>query len=213
MLALFDLDNTLIDRAAAFRRWCEWFLGVRGIDAAGALEWMIETDDDGYLPKATYFALLRERLGLPDSVEDLLDGYQQRVADHVSIEPVVMQALVRLRSAGWRIGIVTNGMVTQERKIEAVGLDQLIDGLAVSDIEGVAKPDRRIFERAAARAGGSLEAAWMVGDHAEYDIVAAAALGCRTVWIHRGRGWPTALPAPDAVCDDAAEAVEVILAG
>jgi beta-phosphoglucomutase-like phosphatase (HAD superfamily) len=40
-LAIFDLDNTLVDRMAAFRSWAEWFAGQHGLDPAHAVSRMI----------------------------------------------------------------------------------------------------------------------------------------------------------------------------
>lgn len=42
-LLLCDLDDTVLDRAATFRRWVEGFLARRGLDPAGA-GWLIEQD-------------------------------------------------------------------------------------------------------------------------------------------------------------------------
>ncbi|MFF5172397.1 hypothetical protein ACFY3U_07165 [Micromonospora sp. NPDC000089] len=50
-LALFDLDNTLVDRSAAFRRWAAEFCADRHLPD-DALAWLIATDRDGGPPPA-----------------------------------------------------------------------------------------------------------------------------------------------------------------
>ncbi|GIH64336.1 HAD family hydrolase [Microbispora siamensis] len=68
--------------------------------------------------------------------------------------------LARLRTAGWRVAIVTNGRAdNQLGKIRRIGLDEVVDGWAVSEAEGVRKPDRGLFEIAATRAGAHRGAA------------------------------------------------------
>ncbi|MFI6811893.1 HAD family hydrolase [Nonomuraea sp. NPDC050328] len=51
-----------------------------------------------------------------------------------------------------------------------------------SGLEGVRKPDPRLFELAAQRCGGG----WMVGDDLTADIQGAAAAGLRTIWVDHG---------------------------
>lgn len=53
--------------------------------------------------------------------------------------------------------------------------------------EGVRKPDRRLFEIAAARCGVSaVDGGWMVGDSLVKDIGGGRAAGLRTVWVNAG---------------------------
>src|SRR5580698_7657056 len=46
-LALFDLDNTLVDRQATYRRWAVSFAGTRDLDEE-AIDWLCEVDNDGF---------------------------------------------------------------------------------------------------------------------------------------------------------------------
>ena len=59
--------------------------------------------------------------------------------------------------------------------------------------EGVAKPDKRIFEIALERAECKPEEAAMVGDRLDNDIVPANAIGMFTIWIKQGN-WKDACP-------------------
>ncbi|MEU8945574.1 HAD hydrolase-like protein [Streptomyces sp. NPDC048489] len=52
------------------------------------------------------------------------------------------------------------------------------------------KPERRLFEAAAAECGALLSAGgWMVGDNPETDMDGARAAGLRTLWVANGREW------------------------
>jgi HAD superfamily hydrolase (TIGR01549 family) len=134
-------------------------------------------------PKGEVFRVLIERLGLPVSAEDVWRDYRSQMPSLVSVADGDRQALIDLRSAGWTLGILTNGTVdNQEGKIRRTGLDLLVDGWVVSEAVGVRKPLPAIFDALAANLGCDLEG-WMVGDSLDDDIAGGAAVGLRTVWI------------------------------
>lgn len=209
-LALFDLDNTLADRNAAFGRWLDGFMAEHGI--AGELRpWLAQTDGDGFVPRPVFLARVKERLGLPASVDSLLEAYDAAYPACYVREEASLAALERLRAAGWRVGIVRNGRTSQQRsKGMRTGLVGVVDAFCVSEELGLRKPDRRIFEEAARRCGAPL-AGWMVGDSPEADVAGGTAAGLRTVWLTRGREWDAALPPPDAAVTTVGEGVTVLL--
>ena len=55
--------------------------------------------------------------------------------------------------------------------MEKFGIRKYIDVIVASAEEGVAKPDRRMFEIALERANCSANQAVMIGDRIDYDIV------------------------------------------
>lgn len=193
-----------------FRSWARSFLAREGIDDPGALGWLVEADGDGYTPKRALFELVRLRWGLDRAADELVEQYQAEYAGHVRLGDEIAIALRVLRDAGCRLGIVTNGAPSQVDKIERCGLAALVDGWAISETEGVAKPDRRLFELAASRAGGSLDGAWMVGDHPVYDVGGGRDAGCTTVWVHRDRTWELTSYRPDHIVTTAAEVVTLV---
>ena len=214
-LALFDLDNTLVDRSDAFRRWAVDFADAHDAenDRDVAVAWLVERDGDGYVSRTDFWTAVREHYGLAAPVPDLVAQYTVRYPGYVTVEPGVKDAVTRLRVAGWRIAVVTNGRDEAQRaKVTRSGLDAHVDATIVSEGIGIAKPDPRIFALAAETVGASLKGGWMVGDHAENDIVGGAEVGLRTVWIRRGRDWPDGLTLPDMIVDDIPAAVDHILA-
>ena len=84
--------------------------------------------------------------------------------------------------------------------------------MVVSETVGVAKPDPEIFRIAARVAGDTLEGAWMIGDAAESDIAGAVAAGLRSVWLRRGRAYPSDMVPPTRSADSFAEAVGIVIA-
>ncbi|MEV8636989.1 HAD family hydrolase [Streptosporangium sp. NPDC051023] len=209
-LALFDLDNTLIDLDAAFRVWAEEFAAERALTAE-AVDWLIALDQSCLPHREVFFGKVRERFGLPDPVEELWAAYRRRMPHLVHCRPEVVTGLTELRAAGWRVGIVTNGTAdNQLGKIQRTGLAEVVDGYALSGIEGIRKPETGLFEIAARRCGASLtEEGWMVGDHLTKDIAGGRAAGLRTIWVDRG-AHPDDANQADHVVTDVIEAIAIL---
>ena len=202
-LALFDLDDTLVALKPAFRRFAADFARRRELPADA--EERLVAAWDPYQRRDEFFARVRERYGLAESVEHLWRGYRRGMPEFVELRAEVRDGLVALWSAGWRLGIVTNGEAdNQLGKVERTGLDQLVDSVAVSGVLGVRKPDPEIFRIAAEGAGcGLADGGWMVGDNAQADVGGGAAVGLRTVWVD-GKG-ETAPGAATIVVKDVVE--------
>jgi putative hydrolase of the HAD superfamily len=207
-LALFDLDNTLVDRQTAFG------------DAIAALclehgygpvveQWLRSELADRARPKD--FARLRAAFGLAEPAEWLWQQYVDLMASAVTCRPGVLTGLVHLREAGWTIGVVTNGASDMQRaKLHRTGIGELVDGVAVSGDMEIRKPDRKLFELAAARCDTPLHGGWMVGDNPAGDIGGGRRAGLRTIWL-RGRPWPDGLPPADHDVDDVTDAMTILL--
>jgi putative hydrolase of the HAD superfamily len=205
---LFDLDNTLADREAAFRRWATAFLGDR--DLPDVVADMVAIDGDGMAPRSELFSWLRTTFALNDSTEQLVEEYREQYPSYFDVSSATFDALAQLREAGWRIGIVTNGAPSQQRKLEVTGLLGVVDGVCISAEVGVNKPDPAIFHEAARRCGVALDG-WMVGDSAPADIAGGINCQLRTVWITRGRTWSETNFAPTAQASTISDAVQILL--
>ena len=208
-LALFDLDNTLLDRAGAFRRWTNDFVERNGYPE-DAVATIIELDEEGYKRRPQFFADLRAAFSLTPSVEELQANYDERYPSFFRVEESTVESLRRLRSLGWKIVVVTNGAPTQWNKLNATKLTGEVDAVCISAELDIWKPNPGIFEEAARRCGVALDG-WMVGDSASADIVGGHNVGLRTIWMHRGQSWDEELPPPTATAASIAEAVDHIL--
>jgi len=208
-LVLFDLDNTLIDRAHLFGEWATSFAARHRLEA-GAVQWIVDRDGDGVVPREELFAAVRDRFGIAVPAADLVEAYRDDQVGSVRPDVDVLAALEALRRAGCRVGVVTNGGPDQRAKMDRAGLTPAIDGCCVSHELGAPKPSPRIFEEAAQRCGSSLSG-WMVGDSPLADIQGGQGVGLRTVWMTRGRTWPAHDFRPDHREDSVTGAVEHIL--
>ncbi|MCO1593610.1 HAD family hydrolase [Micromonospora sp. RHAY321] len=212
-LALFDLDNTLIDRQAAFHAWAEEFVTDLGLDDK-ALTWLIFADAHTSGPRGPFFAAVRNEFDLTQPPEDLWQQYRRRMPELVSCRAENLAALRQLRSAGWRIGIVTNGMTdNQKGKIQRTGLDALTDAWCISDEVGIRKPDPAIFQIIAQRCGTSTEhGGWMIGDDLTLDIAGGHGAGLHTIWLHPTRSPHKFVdPPPDFTTATVTDAVQILL--
>ncbi|MER6300805.1 HAD-IA family hydrolase [Kitasatospora sp. NPDC001539] len=216
-LLLFDLDNTLLPRDAAFRAWAKDFLSEHRLPP-GDLDWFVTLDGSGYVPRSTVLSAVRRRYGLDASVEFLLAHFRRGINSHIHCPPRHVEALRAARAAGWTLGIVSNGGTRpQLEKIRRTGLGSLVDGWVISEEADCVKPDPLIFEIAAQRCGvrpsGDWQAhTWMVGDHAPADIAGAELAGLRSVWLHHGRPWAENGYRPTLKAAGLPEAVGLVLA-
>lgn len=209
-LALFDLDGTLTDRDLLFREWAASFSARHRLPKE-AIELLVEQDADGYGDKAEMFAAVVEHFGARLRVSSEIDAFFGDFVARHRVTDLVRASLEKLRTAGWRIGIVTNGSPTQLDKIDVAGLGEPVDGVAVSGVEGVRKPHWEVFAIAASRAGGSLEGGWIVGDNPEADIRGGADAGMTTVWLPLGRSWPLTGLHPDHTAESVPDAIALML--
>jgi REG-2-like HAD superfamily hydrolase len=132
-----------------------------------------------------YTTLLAE-LGLP-----LGDGLKQAVYEtftdlaNYRLFPDVLATLERLQTAGLALGVVSNFEEWLERLLESLGVTRFFGVRVISGVEGVEKPDRRIFLLALDRTGVLPEESVYVGDSPSFDIEPARAVGMFAVLIDR----------------------------
>lgn len=103
--------------------------------------------------------------------------------------PDAAPCLERLKSAGFRLAVVSNWDRTLHQALRYSQLDGYFEFALASLEEGTEKPNPRIFEVALARLGLSPEEAVHVGDHLVDDIEGARNAGIRP--IHLDRSGPT----------------------
>lgn len=203
---LFDLDDTLHDRTQAGRlraaRWVDQYLPTNSPEErAESIEWLIALDNGGYGSKAEILRRLQERNpALGWNIGTFTQMFVEALFEHMTLTEDAEPLLGSLRANGIPWGIVTNGSPTQRDKVIHLGLDGLTNCVFVSGEFGSKKPDRRIFDAAAACLGIPSAQVLFVGDHAQNDIAGAAGAGMKTAWLSHGREWPTEQPTtPDYI--------------
>jgi putative hydrolase of the HAD superfamily len=211
-LLLLSLDDTLLDRAGAFRAWASEFLARIGAPEYD-LEWLLSVDADGMGSSWDVADALRERYGLRYSSLDLVEEVRRAIMERMRLDPLTACALAIAEDSGWVPVVVTNGESRmQEEKLRKTGLDRYLADWVISEEAGVRKPNPRIFAIAAERARMRLGGAWLIGDSPEADIGGADAAGVRSVWLHRGRRWSERRYAPTRTADGVIAAIAEVMA-
>ncbi|MDA1292328.1 MAG: HAD-IA family hydrolase [bacterium] len=197
-VALFDLDGTLFDHHYSLRN------GLRsGIDAVGhglvdheMADLLIKYNAalnqayDEFLQKqcstkerdAKKMELFFRSLGMntvsASDITRFTSAYEDAYMHDRRATPGTIETLVRLRESGYPIGVVTNGIQSeQEEKIQRIGASTLIDVLLSSEKAGKAKPDPTMIYQALAELGKQPKDAFMVGDSVISDIPASLRAG------------------------------------
>lgn len=199
-------------------RWIFFDMGSTLIDESLAMEHRIREVIEGtdityeqFTEKKVFFA----KQNKPADLETIRFFGLTKTPWHKEDErlyPDAEECLSRLHRH-YKIGIIANQSYGSKERLRRFGILEYIDLIVASAEEGVAKPDRRIFERALERAGCRPEEAVMVGDRLDNDIVPANGIGMFTVWIRQGN-WKDACPRekseqPDRVVDSLRELFEL----
>jgi putative hydrolase of the HAD superfamily len=137
------------------------------------------------------YTLLLSKLGVAD-VESLALKLYVEFTDlaNYRLFPDVETTLAKLEAAGLRLGIVSNFEEWLERLLEQLGVIRFFDVRIISGVEGVEKPDPRIFRLALERAGVEPHESAYVGDNPEFDTEPAESLGMLGVLIDRRDRFP-----------------------
>ena len=229
---LFDLDDTLHDDSAAYRKAVRRVVG----DVAARYPIDAETLFRGYVDNANGFwkKLAQEHLSVPilaarrtmwsdalvssgiarDEVlaQQCADDYGRYRNDVLELSPGALDLVVALRERGCKVGIVTNGFAaTHHEKIDLLGLRPHIDGLFLADEMKMVKPDPEIFRLVCRTLGSEPARTAMVGDRYDRDVIGAHAVGLFTVLIDvHAIPIPDGAVPPDAVVNSIGEVLDVL---
>ena len=217
---LFDLDNTLLDGEAGFIRF------FRELYHTGGHMRRTHTEEEAIALMVTYDSrhvgggnrlnglfsdIMNQWPGVFQDLEEAMQVYLTTIPRMLILDPPTRELLEDLQEKGIPSAIVTNGRaILQANKIHESGLDGLVQAFVISEELGIAKPDRRIFERALEQIEASPLTTMFVGDDIKEDILGAKCLGMQTAWVHRGRQWPHEGQNPDHVVGHVSEIRDIV---
>jgi putative hydrolase of the HAD superfamily len=120
----------------------------------------------------------------------MLEDWEGRILTATRLFDDSLSTLCHLRSAGLRLGIVTNGFTTvQTRKIRRHALQDYVNFTLISEEARVFKPNPGIFRLGVERAGVAAQEALFVGDTPTSDIQGACEAGLRAVLMDPHDVW------------------------
>jgi len=197
---LFDLDETLFDRTGSLRRFLAAqharISDLRDVPLDEFVVEFLKRDKRGTVPKTQVYPSLLDHFGKSSKAlgQLLLDEYNQTFRNFAKAFPGLEELKQGLTERDLSTGIVTNGhVIGQNATIIALGLNGFFDTILISESEGIRKPDREIFLRAANKLNRQPSDCVFVGDTPSADMSGAQGAGMRTIWFPNGAIWPDSL--------------------
>jgi len=200
---IFDLDGTLVDSSADMIRAANACFRDQGLAPP------LDPVADAHTAFRGARAMLRlgfARVGQGGAAEverdypRLLDHYAAHIAEDSRLYPGALEAVGRLRAAGYRVGICTNKPeALAVQLLDALAMTPHFDALIGADTMARRKPDPLPYRAAVERAGGALTRSLLVGD-TETDRETARAAGVPCILVTFGPdGQGVEALAPDAL--------------
>ncbi|HET6763700.1 MAG TPA: HAD-IA family hydrolase [Longimicrobiaceae bacterium] len=140
-----------------------------------------------------YFAEVLRGVGLQEAhfpaVAEVLEARHAERNLWRAVREHTAETLEELRRRGYRLGVVSNADGRVDALLTEVGLRDYFDVVVDSGVEGVEKPDPRIFRIACERMGVAPQEAAYVGDIYEIDVVGARAVGMQAYLVDPLMRW------------------------
>ncbi|WP_428488282.1 HAD family hydrolase [Rhodopila sp.] len=179
----FDVGETLIDET---RHWIEWaaFLEVPVLTLFTAIGVIMERGQS----LRRVFEIFRP--GLDPGTARKLRSEHGWVYDFspADLYPDAIPCLGALRDRGYKVLIAGNQPIESEAALARLGCPA--DVIASSAGWGVAKPDKRFFDKVIEAAGLPAAEIAYVGDRLDNDVLPSLAAGMVAVFVRRGPwGW------------------------
>ena len=191
---LFDFDETLQDRTAAFDKYADAFMDeflpqISKEEKKKRINDMVKTGNGGYVVRTKWYQQLIDMWQWENapSAQMLAEHYDTKFGTFNVIFNETVPLLKELRAKGIKTGVITNGpSVLQHTKLDNSGLLPYCDIVVVSGDINIHKPDAAIFIYTADKLGLKAEECLYVGDHPVNDIEGALGAGMKAVRMNWG---------------------------
>ena len=219
--ALFDMDDTLIDRRSAYddvyRVFYDRHEAIHSTTSwENALEFFWSLSPSNATNANTAILDIQERWpGVTGDSQSHYNFYFTHMVKFIKVLPGAIDFIEWMNSNTSKWGVVTNGDQFQHLKAETTGLDRITPFVLASRLFGVDKPAPEVFMEAVRLLdieGLATEEILFVGDNPYTDIFGAHGVGMKTAWVRMGREkYPDDAPAPDYVIDHVEELKNVLV--
>ncbi|HOO79649.1 MAG TPA: YjjG family noncanonical pyrimidine nucleotidase [Lachnospiraceae bacterium] len=198
-ILLWDLDDTILDFKRSEKYALEQTLKIEGIEVTDKQVAHYSRLNDYYWKKLergeiTKDTVLKQRFltffeeeGIRDvQMERIYQNYPHFLGSVFFYKDHSRELLLELKEQGYRQYLVTNGTKkVQISKITKAGLDQIVDGILISEEIGYHKPDIRYFEKCFRLIGETDKRKYLlIGDSVTSDILGANQAGIDCCWYH-----------------------------
>jgi putative hydrolase of the HAD superfamily len=212
--ALFDLDDTLVDRKSAYDDVYR-VLYDRHEAIHGQTSWEDAIDFIWTLspynatsPREAFVEIQKRWPGVTGDPESHHQFYFTQMLKVMKMLPSAMNFVDWMNESGINWGVVTNGDQIQLQKVETTGLNGRVPFVLASKLFGVDKPAPEVFMEAVRLLDVpdiQPKEILFVGDNPYTDIAGAHGVGMKTAWIRMGRKFPDDAPHPDFIVDHVEE--------
>lgn len=217
--ALFDLDDTLIDRRSAYdnvyRVFYDRHEAIHGSTAwEDALEffWTL-SPANATVPRQAFLDIQAKWSGVTGDPDSHYVFYFEQMVKHMKMLPEAMDFVDWMNTSKLHWGVVTNGDQFQHKKVEITGLTGHVPFVLASMLFGVNKPAPEVFMEAVRLLeipDIQPEEILFVGDNPYTDILGAHGVGMKTAWVRMGREYPDDAPRPEFIIDHVEELKELL---
>lgn len=122
---------------------------------------------------------------IEELAQNIADTFTTVREELVTLYPNALETLQTLKQRGHTMGLITNGSQQfQQAKIDRFHLAPYFQTILIEGELGFGKPDPRVFQKALSDLKATPQETFMIGDHLEWDIQGAAAVGIKTVWFN-----------------------------
>ena len=188
---LFDVGYCLMDETPRLEHALAWLAEAlagsdRGPSPAELREAYLAACRQPDPGEPSLLVQMLRGLGVP---AEATAGLRRRVPwDAVPLEPYpeAVAALRQLRGAGFRLGVLANQPASTRDELERAGIADLCDGVWLSAVVGLAKPDPAFFRLALEAWRLERRRIAYVGDRPDNDVAPAKALGLTAMRLRRG---------------------------
>ncbi|MCD7829336.1 MAG: HAD family hydrolase [Clostridiales bacterium] len=195
---IFDIDDTLYNYKSAnvhamdalcryVRRELNLEEGAFREDYNRVMDYQMQERGEtaGCHSRAIRLQLLLEERGLPlRHAAAMNDLYWNALLDVITPSPGVTELIQALKDRGIRLGVGSDMTADwQLKKLERLGLLDLMDFVVTSEEAGVEKPDPGLFLLCAEKAGCLPEECLFIGDNLKKDVLGAQNAGMEALWL------------------------------
>ncbi|HVV67674.1 MAG TPA: YjjG family noncanonical pyrimidine nucleotidase [Gammaproteobacteria bacterium] len=222
---LFDLDNTLIDFSFAEKQGLEkiYQLYFSQCISSHEFEHCFRTINKRlwHLVEQKHIAIdhlhpqrfqsLTQTIKVTVDAMEIAHTYAQALGEYSHWYPNIKATLLNLKKH-YAIGIITNG-ITQVKQIQYAKLEiaTFCDSFLVSEILGISKPDKAIFNLALQQLNVNANEALMIGDSLSSDYQGAINANLDFCWVNKPAQFlPLAYPAPKYMIQSVAELPDIL---
>lgn len=192
---VFDLDHTLYDRYGTIELGAEAMYKYGAKKSVSreeiAREWIRCDKELIHLgPRVMYGELGKSHIFEKEqTAEHLLDAHVELFSAVAKPFDFTIPTLTELRARGFKLGLITNGSGTlQRRKLALLGLENAFDHILIGGEFGLHKPHTEMYDEMSRLLDIAPSELMYVGDNPINDVDASRKAGYVPVWV-RTTSW------------------------